>query len=51
MSENLLDAHTFSLDFQGNIYTATSIQQGGTFTTKVKTETDLDIVLIFSLSS
>ena len=46
MSENLLDAHTFSLDFQGNIYTATSIQQGGTFTTKVKTETDLDMVLI-----
>ena len=38
MSENLLDAHTFSLDFQGNIYTVTSIQQSGTFTTKVETE-------------
>ena len=35
MSENLLDAHTFSLDFQGNIYTVTSIQQSGTFTTKL----------------
>ena len=35
MSENLLDAHTFSLDFQGNIYTVSSIQQSGSFTTKL----------------
>ena len=51
MSENLLDAHTFSLDFQGNIYTVTSIQQSGTFTTKVETERDLRSDLSFTLFS
>ena len=35
MTENLLDAHTFSLDFQGNIYTVSSIQQSGSLTTKL----------------
>ena len=35
MSEKLLDAHTFSLDFQGNTYTVTSITQHQTFTTKL----------------
>lgn len=35
MSENLLDAHTFSLDWQGNIYTVATITQYMSHTTKL----------------
>ena len=35
MSLELLDAHTFSLDSQGNIYTVTSITQHHSFTSKL----------------
>jgi len=35
MAENLQDAHTFSLDWQGNIYTVATITQHQSFTTKL----------------
>jgi len=35
MSENLIDAHTFSLDWQGNIYTIATITQHMSHTTKL----------------
>jgi len=50
MTEHLLDAHTFSLDYQGNTYSVTSITQHQTFTTKLIVATLNRKVLCMELS-